>query len=85
MKIIIEFIKKYFVKIKNFILKNRLDKQNKEIKQQLDNWYNQSEEIAKEYPDFDLDGEIENVKFVDLLRKGVDMKTLGMISEIQEG
>ena len=32
MKKIREFIKKYFVKIKNFILKNRLDKQNKEIK-----------------------------------------------------
>lgn len=60
------------------------EKQNKEIKQQLDNWYNQSEEIAKEYPDFDLDGEIENEKFVDLLRKGVDMKTAYQVAHLED-
>ena len=60
------------------------EKQNKEIKQQLDNWYNQSEEIAKEYPDFDLDSEIENEKFVDLLRKGVDMKTAYQVAHLED-
>lgn len=60
------------------------EKQNKEIKQQLDNWYNQSEEIAKEYPDFDLEGEIENEKFTELLRKGVDMKTAYQVAHLDD-
>lgn len=49
--------------------------QQQKIQQQVKKWYEESEEIAKEYPDFDISTEIANAKFIELLRSGVDMKT----------
>ncbi len=49
--------------------------QNDKIDQQVKKWYAESEQIAKEYPDFDISAEIANAKFIELLRNGVDMKT----------
>ena len=38
-------------------------------------WMNQAEETKKVYPSFDLRAEMENPKFVDLLRSNIDVRT----------
>ena len=38
-------------------------------------WMNQAEEAKKVYPSFDLRAEMENPKFVDLLRSNIDVRT----------
>ena len=38
-------------------------------------WMNQSEEVKKVYPSFDLRAEMNNPRFVDLLRSNVDVRT----------
>ena len=38
-------------------------------------WMNQAEEVRKVYPSFDLKAEMQNPKFVDLLRSNVDVRT----------
>ena len=38
-------------------------------------WYNETELVSKEYPEFDINTEIENAKFIELIRNGIDMKT----------
>ncbi|MBQ7901611.1 MAG: hypothetical protein IJ365_06585 [Clostridia bacterium] len=61
-----------------------LERQNEYLKKQMSRskeqaqiarWYNETEAIAKEYPDFDINEEIENAKFIELIKNGVDMKT----------
>lgn len=60
------------------------ERKNKHIEQQLKDWYNQCEEIAKEYPDFNLEGEIENEKFISLLKNGIDMKTAYQVAHLND-
>ena len=38
-------------------------------------WMNQAEEAKKVYPSFDLKAEMQNPKFVDLLRSNIDVRT----------
>ena len=38
-------------------------------------WMNQAEEAKKVYPSFDLRAEMQNPKFVDLLRSNIDVRT----------
>ena len=38
-------------------------------------WLEQAEEAKRYYPNFDLDTEMQNPKFVDLLRSNIDVKT----------
>ena len=38
-------------------------------------WMNQAEEVKKVYPTFDMRAEMNNPKFVDLLRSNIDMRT----------
>ena len=38
-------------------------------------WMQQAEEIVKVYPTFKLDAEMQNPKFLDLLRSNIDMRT----------
>ena len=39
------------------------------------NWMNQAEEARKVYPTFDLRSEMQNPRFVDLLRSNIDVRT----------
>ncbi len=50
-------------------------KQQQAIEQQIKKWYDESEQLAGLYPDFDINNEIANAKFIELLKNGVDMKT----------
>ncbi len=51
------------------------NERNTQIKNKMRALYTESEQTAKEYPDFDLNRESENPKFVALLKSGVDVKT----------
>ena len=51
------------------------NERNTQIKNKMRALYSESEQTAKEYPDFDLNRESENPKFVALLKSGVDVKT----------
>ena len=66
----------------------RMERENAELKRQMreqqtrDNanklystWLNQSDETKKVYPSFNLDAEMQNPKFVDLLRSNIDVRT----------
>lgn len=67
----------------------RMEKENAELKRQLDEqrarenadrlvaeWIDQGEKLKEIYPSFNLDSEMENPKFTDLLRvPGVDVRT----------
>lgn len=46
-----------------------------EIAQKMKAWYAASGDISAQYPDFNLADEINNPKFVELMRSGIDMKT----------
>ena len=51
------------------------NERNTQMKNKMRALYSESEQTAKEYPDFDLNRESENPKFVALLKSGVDLKT----------
>lgn len=51
------------------------NERNTQMKNKMRALYSESEQTAKEYPDFDLNRESENPKFVALLKSGVDVKT----------
>ena len=51
------------------------NERNTQMKNKMRALYTESEQTAKEYPDFDLNRESENPKFVALLKSGVDVKT----------
>ena len=66
----------------------KLERDNAELKKQMDEqktqeqaaqiyrgWLQQAEEAKKYFPNFDLDTEMQNPKFVDLLRAHIDVKT----------
>ena len=56
--------------------KQMQEKQTKENANKLyASWMNQAEEAKKVYPSFDLKAEMQNPKFVDLLRSNIDAKT----------
>ena len=38
-------------------------------------WHNETELVSKDYPEFDITAELENAKFIQLIKNGVDMKT----------
>ena len=38
-------------------------------------WYENSQELANSYPDFDMTREINNPKFIKLVQNGIDLKT----------
>ncbi len=57
---------------KKFFEKERLEKQAADT---MKEWYDMSETLAKEYPDFNISKEAENPKFIALIKAGVDLKT----------
>mgnify|MGYP003498157642 CR=1 FL=1 len=65
-----------------------MERENAELKRQMQeqkaqenasklysNWMNQAEDAKKVYPGFDLREEMNNPKFVDLLRSNIDVRT----------
>lgn len=50
-----------------------LERQNKE-RQQYSQWLREAEAIKEQYPDFDLNTEVENPQFTAMLQSGVDLK-----------
>jgi hypothetical protein len=50
-----------------------LERQNKE-RQQYSQWLREAEAIKEQYPDFDLNAEVENPQFTAMLQSGVDLK-----------
>lgn len=57
---------------KKQIEKSRRDSEAAEM---MKRWYDNSQELANTYPDFDMTQEIDNPKFIELVQKGVDLKT----------
>ena len=57
---------------KEFFEKERLEKEAADTMKQ---WYDMSEALAKEYPDFNISKEAENPRFIALVKAGVDLKT----------
>ena len=66
----------------------KMEKENAELKAQMEEaqrqengkklyaaWMQQAEEAKKVYPSFDLKAEMENPKFLDLLRSNIDVRT----------
>lgn len=51
------------------------EKQQQAMEHQIKKWYDESEQLAQNYPDFDMNSEVANEKFVALIKNGVDMKT----------
>lgn len=79
---------KYGMDVDSYRYMRNLERENARAKAQLDrskleaemadkmrSWYADSDAISREYPDFNLAEEIDNPKFVELMRSGVDMKT----------
>lgn len=50
-----------------------LERQNKE-RQQYSQWLREAETVKEQYPDFDLNAEVENPQFTAMLQSGVDLK-----------
>ena len=57
---------------RKFFEKERLEREAADTMRQ---WYDMSEALAKEYPDFNISKEAENPKFIALIKAGVDLKT----------
>lgn len=57
---------------KKYFEKERLEREAADTMKQ---WYDMSEALAKEYPDFNISKEAENPKFIALIKAGVDLKT----------
>lgn len=57
---------------KKQIEKSRRDSEAAEM---MKRWYDNSQELAKSYPDFDMTAEIDNPKFIKLVQSGIDLKT----------
>ena len=66
----------------------RMERENAELKAQMEEaqrqengkklyaqWMNQADETKKVYPSFSLEAEMQNPKFVDLLRSNIDVRT----------
>ena len=66
----------------------RMERENADLKKQMEeqsvkenasklyaSWMNQSEQLKSVYPSFDLEAELKNPKFTDLLRANVDVRT----------
>lgn len=51
------------------------DKEKAKMADAIGRWYSETEQVAKDYPDFDINEEMENAMFIQLIRNGVDMKT----------
>lgn len=47
----------------------------RQVAEQYQQWIAQGEEVKKAYPQFDLESEAKNPKFVDLLVRGIDVQT----------
>ncbi len=68
--------------IKSLELENRYYKERAEREREkaqmadaIGRWYNETELVAKDYPEFDINEEMENAMFIQLIKNGVDMKT----------
>lgn len=57
---------------KKQIEKSRRDSEAAEM---MKRWYDNSQELAKSYPEFDMTAEIDNPKFIKLVQSGIDLKT----------
>ena len=66
----------------------KIERENADLKKQMDeqetrerasklyqSWLEQAEDTKRYYPNFNLDAEMENPRFVDLLRNNIDVKT----------
>ena len=51
------------------------DREKAQMADAIGRWYNETEQVAKDYPEFDINEEMENAMFIQLIRNGVDMKT----------
>lgn len=65
------------VERENAELKRQMNAQNaeKEAKRIYGEWVEQAERAKAKYPDFELETEIQNPQFADLLRRGIDAET----------
>ena len=68
--------------IKNLEQENRYykecaerDREKAKMADAIGRWYNETEMVSKDYPEFDINEEMENAMFIQLIRNGVDMKT----------
>lgn len=61
----------------NLGYKKQLEKsrQEAEAAEIMRRWYENSQELANSYPDFDMTREINNPKFIKLVQNGIDLKT----------
>ena len=58
------------------------DKEKSRMADAIGRWYKETEQVAKDYPDFDINQEMENAMFIQLIRSGVDMKTAYEVFDI---
>ena len=59
-------------------------KDDAKMDEQMRIWHTQSEDTAREYPDFDLGKEMSEAAFVELIRNGVDIKTAYRVMHLKE-
>lgn len=53
---------------------HEMSEQQRQIAQQIEAWQRQGEEVKAEYPQFDLDMELQNKDFLGLIKNGIPMK-----------
>lgn len=65
------------MKLENSRMKNQMQEQERQERgrQLYQTWMQQAEQAKAFYPKFDLQAEMQNEKFVDLLRSNIDVKT----------
>ena len=55
-----------------------------EVDRQMKEWFNQGEALKNKFPTFDLQNEIQNPRFLSMLRSGVDVETAFKAAHMDE-